>query len=105
MVASAIGPGPLGIAETRPIAEAPAEIASRASPMSAMQQTFTNMPARSLPGVGVQVEVAVLRAHDAEALAGRRLHHDPGLHLLQPLRAERLESLHLGLDVVRLDVE
>ena len=41
--ASAIGPGPLGIADTSPMADAPAAIASRASSRSAMQQTFTNM--------------------------------------------------------------
>jgi hypothetical protein len=38
---SGIGPGPLGIAETNPIADAPASIAIHASAMLAMQQIFT----------------------------------------------------------------
>src|SRR6185503_4656588 len=38
---SAIGPGPLGIADTRPIALAPASIAIHASVILAMQQILT----------------------------------------------------------------
>lgn len=38
---SGIGPGPLGIADTRPTADAPCSIASHASSMLAMQQIFT----------------------------------------------------------------
>jgi hypothetical protein len=38
---SGIGPGPLGIAETSPTADAPASIASRASSTLAIQQIFT----------------------------------------------------------------
>src|SRR6185436_4491498 len=38
---SGIGPGPLGIADTKPIAFAPASIAIHASSMLAMQQIFT----------------------------------------------------------------
>jgi hypothetical protein len=38
MRSSSITPGPLGIAETRPIADAPAAIAARASSALAMQQ-------------------------------------------------------------------
>jgi len=44
-------------------------------------------------------------ADDAEALAGRRLHHPPGADLLQPLGAERFEPAHLGFDVVGLDIQ
>src|SRR5262245_1200782 len=105
ITSSAIGPGPLGIAETRPIADAPAPIASRASSRSAMQQTLTNGTRTSVPAIGVLVEVLVLRPHDAEPLAGRRLHDDPGLDLLETFRAELLEPPHLRLDVVGLDVE
>ena len=46
-----------------------------------------------------------LRPHDAEALAGRRFHHAPGVNPGHPPGAERLESPHLGLHVVRFDVE
>jgi hypothetical protein len=38
---SGIGPGPLGIADTSPIADAPASIAIHASSMLAIQQIFT----------------------------------------------------------------
>lgn len=38
---SGIGPGPLGIADTRPTADAPCSIASHASSTLAMQQIFT----------------------------------------------------------------
>src|SRR5215510_10253440 len=48
---SGIGPGPLGIADTKPIADAPASIAIHASSMLAMQQIFT----RGLVVVGLMV--------------------------------------------------
>jgi hypothetical protein len=38
---SGIGPGPLGIADTSPTADAPASIAIQASSMLAIQQIFT----------------------------------------------------------------
>jgi hypothetical protein len=38
---SGIGPGPLGMAETSPTADAPCSIASHASATLAMQQIFT----------------------------------------------------------------
>src|SRR5881227_404710 len=38
---SGIGPGPLGISDTNPIADAPASIAIHASSMLAIQQIFT----------------------------------------------------------------
>jgi hypothetical protein len=38
-----IGPGPLGIGETSPIAEAPASIAIHTSSIDFMQQTFTRV--------------------------------------------------------------
>jgi hypothetical protein len=38
---SGIGPGPLGIADTSPTADAPASIAIHASSIVAMQQIFT----------------------------------------------------------------
>lgn len=40
---SGIGPGPLGIAETRPTADAPCSIASHASATLAIQQIFTRV--------------------------------------------------------------
>jgi hypothetical protein len=41
MVASSITPGPLGMEETRPRADAPCAMASRASAGDLMQQIFT----------------------------------------------------------------
>jgi hypothetical protein len=41
MRSSEIGPAPLGMAETNPIADAPQRMASRASSMVLMQQIFT----------------------------------------------------------------
>jgi hypothetical protein len=38
---SGIGPGPLGISDTSPMADAPASIAIHASSILAMQQIFT----------------------------------------------------------------
>src|SRR5688572_23179050 len=105
MSGSSIGPGPLGIAETRPIVEAPVSMASRASSRLAMQHIFTNIASPLLPDVSFLLEPAVLWPHHAEPLARRRFHHDPGLHLADPPGAELLEALHFGLDVVRLDVE
>src|SRR5205085_2581699 len=46
-----------------------------------------------------------LRAHDAEALAGRRLHDPPSFHFADALRAEAFQARRLRVDVVRLDVE
>src|SRR3546814_18647470 len=59
----------------------------------------------SLPLGGAGGKIAALRAHHAEALAARRLHDPPALHLGDALGAERLQALHLRLDVVGLDVE
>src|ERR1700722_17658306 len=60
---------------------------------------------RSLPGVRAPLEIPFLRLHDAESLSGRGFHHPPVVHLLNFLRAERLEPAYFGLDIVGLDVE
>lgn len=52
---SEMGPGPLGMAETRPRAEAPYRIASCASSMLAIQQIFTRGMDEGLMEVGVIV--------------------------------------------------
>ena len=57
------------------------------------------------PGVGVVFETIALHPDDAEALAGRRPHDDPALQRLVDGGAELLEPLHLGGDIVRLDVD
>ena len=45
-----IGPGPLGMGDTRPTADAPASIAIHTSSMLFMQQTFTRVWAGGLIG-------------------------------------------------------
>jgi hypothetical protein len=57
IVPSGITPGPLGIAETKPTAAAPATIAACASQGEAMQQTLT----RGVPFNGVTLGEADLR--------------------------------------------
>src|SRR3954471_23082101 len=58
-----------------------------------------------VPGVRRVVERSALRTDDAEALSGRRFHHPPALEELDAPCTERLQPAHLGLLVVRLDVE
>src|SRR6266852_1802063 len=57
------------------------------------------------PLIRVTFERATLRIDHAESLAGRSFHHPPTLDELDPLGAERFKSLHLRLQVIRLDVQ
>jgi hypothetical protein len=57
-----------------------------------------------IPAVGVLREARALYPHNAEALAGRRLHDDPALGAIHHRRAQPLEASHLGGNVVGLDV-
>src|SRR5580704_13422524 len=63
------------------------------------------LPRASLPSVGFGCKVGALRAHDAEALAARRLHHPPGAYFFYAPRAVLLEPRHLSLDVVGLNIK
>jgi transposase len=60
-----------------------------------------------LPAVRVVVGElrAALRVHDAEAVAGRRFHHDPAPHEANALGAQLFQARGFGLEVVALDVE
>src|SRR5947207_1142089 len=51
MRASGIGPGPLGMRETRPMADAPRRTASSASRREATQQTLTRGATRNIYGM------------------------------------------------------
>src|SRR5215469_11776385 len=66
-----------------------------------MSLRFTSVVPAVCPGG----EVRALRAHEAETLPGRRLHHAPGLHHADAAGAESLEAARLGLDVVGFDVQ
>src|SRR5262249_60700319 len=55
-----------------------------------------------IPAVGVLREARALYPHNAEALAGRRLHDDPALGPIHHRRAQPFEAAHLGGDVVGL---
>src|SRR5262249_31261582 len=57
-----------------------------------------------IPAVGVLREARALYPHNAEALAGRRLHDDPALGAIHHRRAQPCETSHLGGNVIGLDV-
>src|SRR5262249_59336964 len=57
-----------------------------------------------IPAVGVLREARALYPHNAEALAGRRLHDDPALRTIHHRGAQPFEAVHLGGNVVGLDV-
>jgi hypothetical protein len=61
--------------------------------------------APSVPAVGVLGEARTLDLDDAEALAGRRLHHHPAREPARDPGAQVLEPRDLGFDVVGLDVD
>src|SRR5262245_65006474 len=63
----------------------------------------TDSPTRGLiPAVGVLREARALYPHNAEALAGRRLHDDPALRTIHHRRAQPFEASHIGGNVVGL---
>src|ERR1051326_7600085 len=98
-----ITPGPLGIVETRPSADAPASMARRASAMEAMQQILIRIAPSYLSSRllrhhrrdRVRLGVLHLRRHH---LLYRALHH---LHRLErrirPHRLQRLLARRHGL--------
>jgi hypothetical protein len=57
------------------------------------------------PRVRVIAQAAAFGERHAEAVARRRLHDAPGVHLFHAACAERLEPPDLCFDVVRLDVQ
>src|SRR5690606_13560880 len=80
---------------------------SCAGTAAAATSAATTRPAviGSVPRGRVFFETRLLDLDHAEAVASRRFHHDPGLHVLHALRAEFFEARDLGFDVVGLDVE
>src|SRR5512142_484714 len=60
---------------------------------------------RLFPRVEMRAEFGALLAHDAEAVAGRRLHDPPALDERDARRAERFEARDFGVEIVGLDVE
>src|SRR5581483_1189251 len=59
----------------------------------------------SRPDRGVLREARALHSDDAEALTGRRFHHDPALQAAHHLRAQGREPRHFRGDVVSLDID
>jgi hypothetical protein len=45
-----------------------------------------------------------LYPHNAEALSGRRLHHDPSIQAVHDLGTELFQAAHLGCNVVGLNI-
>src|SRR5438067_4426857 len=72
-------------------------VARMASPCSPQSRPHVRV---LLPG-----ERPALRVQHAEALARRRLHHDPALDVRDATGAERFQAARLSLEVVGLDVE
>src|SRR2546429_1270968 len=58
-----------------------------------------------VPAVRVLRETRTLHRNDAEALAGRSLHHHPTLEAFHHLGSQLSQARHFGSDVVRLDVD
>lgn len=58
-----------------------------------------------LSGPLIGRHLALAHAHDAEAMAGRCFHHPPAFDEAYPARAELLQAVGLGIDVVALDVQ
>src|ERR1051325_3547683 len=98
-----ITPGPLGISETRPSADAPAPMARRASSMEAMQQTLMRTPPSYLssrlprPHLGDRVRLGVLdlRRHHLLHRALDFLHRLE--HRVRPHRHERFFAAGHGV--------
>lgn len=57
-----------------------------------------------VPAVGILRETGTLYPDDAEALAGRRLHHHPALEAVHHRGAQLGQARHFGSDIVGLDV-
>jgi len=72
-------------------------LARRASPMALSVYSL-------VPGIGVLREAGTLHPYDAEALAGRRLHHHPAVQAIYQLGAQLAQARHFGRDVISLDV-
>src|SRR5690606_2730800 len=60
---------------------------------------------RLVPTVEVAAEALALRAHHAEAVPGRGFHHPPALDEGDLARAQALQPVGFGVDVVALDVQ
>ena len=58
-----------------------------------------------LPSIRVVGEGFALRVHDTEAVSAGGFHDPPAWELLHSPCAELLETLHLSLDIVGLDVD
>src|SRR5262245_6221897 len=58
-----------------------------------------------VPASGVFRKTGTLHAHDAESLAGGRLHHDPALESAHDRGSQFRQSCDFGRDVIGLDVD
>src|SRR5215470_3680339 len=75
---SGIGPGPLGIADTSPTADAPCSIAIQASSILAMQQTLIRglNVARISPDTFLQIHRIIPAAFGFLAIVSQKLKHN-----------------------------
>src|SRR5438874_6550331 len=83
---SAIGPGPLGMAETKPIAAAPARTASRACSIDAIQQIFTRV------GTGIKVTLLATGTYKLKSVPMAQTRQPPNIEV-QRVAMKRLDFL------------
>ena len=57
------------------------------------------------PHVGLDRESLAVLGHHAEEVTTGILHDPPGLDKRFPMRSQLLQALHLGLDIVGLNVQ
>src|SRR5579863_264000 len=70
---SPITPGPLGISETNPMADAPRSMAIRASAMLEIQQIFTRVMMAGLIGMASRIFVSYLQWNHNSAGRGKAI--------------------------------
>src|SRR5258708_21647538 len=75
-----------------------------ALPRGCAQKPQQRVESRLVPAVGVLRKTGTLYPYDAEALAGRRLHHRPAFEAIHHLGAQLRQARHFGGDIVGLDV-
>src|SRR5215471_10782886 len=74
-------------------------------PIGVADRCAENKKSTSVPAIGVLGKAGTLYPHDAKALTGRRLHHDPALQAVRHLGAELLQARYFRRNVVSLDID
>src|SRR3982750_3792400 len=99
---SGIGPGPLGMADTRPSMSAPAPIARSASSVVAMQHTFTRRTPSRVRSSAARASAATCTAGDTDGLCteiGEEAAHERSMQVLGAQDAAAPHA-HAALDQI-----